>query len=104
MHMRNLPIIVSVIIGIAFPALSLAWTAPTSTPPRGDVSAPVNVGGVMQLKNGTLGVNALGVFGNTSGTTATAYATTTARWSLKASAASWANFNGVINPIPTSTA
>ena len=38
---------------------------PPATLPNGDTNAPVNVGGVMQLKNGTLGVNGLGVFGNT---------------------------------------
>ena len=55
----------ALVFGLALPSLALAWTAPTSTPPNGDTNAPVNVGGVMQLKNGTLGVNGLGVFGNT---------------------------------------
>jgi hypothetical protein len=55
----------ALVFGLALPSLALAWTASTSTLPNGDTNAPVNVGGVMQLKNGTLGVNGLGVFGNT---------------------------------------
>ena len=55
----------ALLFGLALPSFALAWTASTSTLPNGDTNAPVNVGGVMQLKNGTLGVNGLGVFGNT---------------------------------------
>ena len=47
------------------PALSFAWTAPTASPPGANVASPINVSSTAQLKNGTLGVNALGVFGNT---------------------------------------
>lgn len=42
----------------------LAWTGATTTPPGGNVDAPINVGTVSQIKNGTIGVNGLGVFGN----------------------------------------
>ena len=38
---------------------------PNRVASKGDNVAPVNVSGAMQLKNGTLGVNGLGVFGNT---------------------------------------
>lgn len=41
-----------------------AWTGPTSAPPDGNVSAPINVGTVNQVKNAGLSVNALTVFGN----------------------------------------
>ena len=44
-----------------------AWTAPASgNPPTGDVAAPINTGSATQNKSGTLGVNALAVFGNSS--------------------------------------
>ena len=45
--------------------IALAWTAPTATPPGDNVSSPVNIGATSQLKNGTFGVNDLGVFGDT---------------------------------------
>ncbi len=44
--------------------LVLAWTGPTSAPPNGNSSAPVNVGNTDQVKNGGLSLNALAVFGN----------------------------------------
>jgi len=43
------------------------WTpAPPGIPPAGNTSPPINVSSVTQNKNGTLGVNALGVFGMSS--------------------------------------
>lgn len=45
-------------------SLVLAWTGPTSAPPNGNVSAPINVGTVDQIKNAGLGINSLAVFGN----------------------------------------
>jgi len=45
-------------------SLVLAWTGPTSAPPNGNVSAPINVGTTDQIKNAGLGINALAVFGN----------------------------------------
>ena len=42
----------------------LAWTGPTSAPPNGNVSAPINVGATDQIKNAGLGINSLAVFGN----------------------------------------
>ena len=50
---------------VALGATSLsAWTAPGSTPPNGNVSAPVNIGTTDQVKNGGLSVNTLLVSGN----------------------------------------
>ncbi len=45
--------------------IAIAWTAPTASPPGNNVASPINVSSTAQLKNGTLGVNGLGVFGNT---------------------------------------
>ncbi|HCH59326.1 MAG TPA: hypothetical protein DEV73_01775 [Candidatus Zambryskibacteria bacterium] len=36
-----------------------AWTAPTSTPPNGDASAPINVGYSPQIKQGNLWIKGL---------------------------------------------
>lgn len=38
---------------------ALAWTAPTATPPTGNVSAPINTGGAPQTIPGSLKVNSL---------------------------------------------
>ena len=54
-------------LGAAFfiaASLVLAWTGPTSAPPNGNVSAPLNVGTVDQVKDAGLALNALAVFGN----------------------------------------
>ena len=40
-----------------------AWTGPTQAPPNGNVSAPINVGVIDQIKDAGLGVNVLAVFG-----------------------------------------
>ena len=42
-----------------------AWTGPSQTAPAGNVNAPINVGSTAQIKNGSLGVNSLAVYGNT---------------------------------------
>lgn len=44
--------------------VAIAWSGPTSTPPDGNVDAPINVGTVDQIKNGNLGANGLAVYGN----------------------------------------
>ena len=41
-----------------------AWTGPSSTAPNGNVSAPLNVGSTAQVKNGSLGVNSLAIYGD----------------------------------------
>jgi len=48
-----------------FASILFAWTGPTQTAPNGNVSAPVNVGAVDQVKNAGLSLNSLAVFGNT---------------------------------------
>lgn len=45
-------------------SVAIAWTGPASTPPNGNVSAPINTGTTDQVKNSGLSVNALAVFGN----------------------------------------
>jgi hypothetical protein len=53
------------IVGSIFTsALVIAWSGPASVPPNGNVSAPINVGAVDQVKNSGLALNALAVFGN----------------------------------------
>ena len=51
-------------ITLATAGVLSAWTGPSQSPPNGNVSAPVNVGSVDQVKNAALGVNSLAVFGN----------------------------------------
>lgn len=53
------------VIGNVFvSALALAWTAPASAPPANNISAPITVGSIAQIKSGSIGVNGLAVFGN----------------------------------------
>lgn len=40
-----------------------AWTGPTATPPDGNVSAPINVGGDTQIKSGSLWATSMGTDG-----------------------------------------
>ena len=62
----GLLIALGIIIGSTLSTIiASAWTAPTASPPGNNVASPINVGATSQLKNGTLGVNGLGVFGNT---------------------------------------
>lgn len=54
------------ILSAAFPVAAFAaWVGPTAPPPGNNVAAPVNVGSAAQVKNASLGVNGLAVFGNT---------------------------------------
>ncbi len=54
------------ILGTIFASITaIAWVGPTGAPPNNNVSSPLNVGSVDQVKNGGVGVNALAVFGNT---------------------------------------
>jgi hypothetical protein len=53
------------IVGTVFTSMIvIAWTGPTSVPPHGNVSPPLNVGTVDQVKNAGLALNSLAVFGN----------------------------------------
>jgi hypothetical protein len=44
--------------------LFAAWTGPTAPPPGNNTPTPVNVGTVNQVKDGSLGLNGLSVFGS----------------------------------------
>lgn len=49
-------IIVSLVI-ISFVGIVYAWSEPTSNPPSGNVSAPINTGSIEQIKSGNLIIN-----------------------------------------------
>lgn len=56
--MRSKAISLGVVITTLFAAsIVSAWTGPGSSPPNGNVAAPINVGTTAQSKNGALGVN-----------------------------------------------
>ncbi len=55
----------AVFFALLSPTVALAFTNPTVAPPGGNITAPVNVGTVNQVKNANLSVNGLAVFGNT---------------------------------------
>jgi hypothetical protein len=66
LEFQDAGIIADIVMGSTLSTMiALAWTAPTASPPGNNVSSPINVSSTAQLKNGTLGVNALGVFGDT---------------------------------------
>jgi len=50
------------IVGLNY--ANAAWSGPTANPPSAGISAPINVSSVNQVKNGSLGVNTLSVFGD----------------------------------------
>lgn len=56
--------IIVIMILVAGVSLVSAWTAPTQAPPAGNVSAPVNVGALSQVKTGALEVNGFRNSGN----------------------------------------
>ncbi len=63
--MRAASLVAAFITGTLFASFfALAWTGPTSAPPNGNASAPINVGNTDQVKNGGLALNSLAVFGN----------------------------------------
>jgi len=63
--MRPLSFILGALVGtILSAAIVSAWAGPTATAPGNNVSAPINVGSTAQIKNGSLGVNSLAVYGN----------------------------------------
>ncbi|MCK9345339.1 MAG: hypothetical protein M0P64_04490 [Candidatus Pacebacteria bacterium] len=70
--------IVSLAIILSFGlSYALAWTAPTATPPAGNVSAPINASNTPQEKLGSLTVGSLTTAGNlTAGSLTTAGAVT----------------------------
>ncbi len=48
---------------VGFAGSVQAWVSPKQAPPAGNVSTPINTGSVTQQKKGILGVDGLGVFG-----------------------------------------
>jgi hypothetical protein len=58
--------ILSIIFTLALSVnyLFAAWTGPTAPPPGNNTPTPVNVGTVNQVKDGSLGLNGLSVFGS----------------------------------------
>ena len=48
-------IVLAVVLSLGL-SYALAWTAPTATPPTGNVSAPINTSDTEQTKNGPLNV------------------------------------------------
>src|SRR6266700_3411043 len=66
MRQRLRYVVLGLFAGILFNAcFAFAWTGPGSSPPNGNVGAPINVGNVDQVKNANLGVNSLSADGNT---------------------------------------
>ncbi|RNJ48010.1 hypothetical protein D1O30_19360 [Methylocystis hirsuta] len=60
-----LPFVAGIIIGNIFVAvIGRAWDPPTEPAPNGNVSPPINVGAISQIKDGAIGVNGLAVLGN----------------------------------------
>ncbi|MBU4298475.1 hypothetical protein KJ636_00295, partial [Patescibacteria group bacterium] len=56
---------VTVIATFLVVAVIYGWTEPSSAPPTGNVSAPINVGNASQIKTGPLQVNGFRNIGNT---------------------------------------
>lgn len=60
-HFVALLALILVFLGIS---LVQAWSGPTAAPPNNNVSAPLNVSGIDQVKDAGLSLNSLAVFGN----------------------------------------
>jgi hypothetical protein len=52
--MRKALITAGVAISLTYASIALAWTAPTASPPNGNVPAPLNTGSAEQVKSGSL--------------------------------------------------
>ncbi|MES2409083.1 MAG: hypothetical protein V4509_02140 [Patescibacteria group bacterium] len=68
--------LITFFIGLIIGSVSFsyaAWTAPTDTPPNGNVAAPINVSNLAQDKAGVLTTGGLGVFGSELITTTAGY-------------------------------
>jgi hypothetical protein len=66
MRQRVIFIALGLLFGVLFDAVTAyaAWQGPIASPPNSNVSAPINVGSIDQSKNANIGVNGVGVFGN----------------------------------------
>jgi len=51
-------IVVGIILGVSL-QFAKAWTDPASSPPNGNVGAPINTGLIAQIKSGALGVTGI---------------------------------------------
>jgi len=49
---------------LCFSAAVFSWTEPSSSPPNGNVAAPINTSATSQIKSGALSVNGLSVYGS----------------------------------------
>jgi hypothetical protein len=56
--------LVSIGLFLALPLAALTWTGPTGIPPAANVEAPINVSLTNQFKPGTIGANALNIYGS----------------------------------------
>lgn len=54
----------TIVVSILSATAVSAWTGPSASPPGGNVAAPINVGSTNQIKNASIGVNGISVFGN----------------------------------------
>lgn len=57
-----LAVVCSVLLGYQY--IGATWSDPTGTPPNNNVDAPLNTGSTAQVKNGSLSVDGLTVFGS----------------------------------------
>ena len=108
--MRPLQLGLAVAAGILFSALfSFAWTGPTSSPPNGNVDAPINVGATTQFKNGNIGLygNILLAanggsylnFGSTSGSSGYGIRDNNGTLEFKNTGGSWTNLTNTVTNV-----
>lgn len=57
-------LILALVLSIGVSYAYAAWTAPTQTPPLGNIATPVNIGDNAQIKEGNLMLNNTGAFVN----------------------------------------
>jgi hypothetical protein len=73
-----------------------AWTGPTSTPPGGDVAAPINTSSTGQIKSGNLGVTGYLNFGSTLGSSGYGVWDNGGTLEFKNSGGSWSTLQATI--------
>ena len=61
-NIKSVIIVLVLVVGVSY--ASAAWTNPPSTPPNGNVDAPINVGSLLQVKSGSLGLGGLALAGD----------------------------------------
>lgn len=65
MNSKSFMVHIITIAVLAYAPVTHAWTAATSTAPAGNVPGPLSTSTIDQVKNGSIGVGGLAVFGNT---------------------------------------